>query len=1110
MRFGPPIRNNILGELSALRRTGTVAEYQKQFLALLCRVTPSLNPMHQVNLLTTGLGKPLSIDVELQNPADLQAAMSLARSYEQRLEDDAVAAPRIVENKQRSALSFHSAPAPVPAPSRVGSSMSSSAAIVASKSPTRPGTTGTRFRRLSAAEMAERREKGLCFNCPEKFSKDHHRQCSMKGIYLLEMDEGEDDDSINDDTVTISLHALTGIRTSKTMRLAVIIGGVTMSALVDSGSTHTFVATEAARRLGLSPTTKSGLNVMVANGDQVTSSGICSGIPIKIDSEDFITDCYVIPLVGYNVVLGVQWLRTLGPILWDFDKLTMSFWRDDHQVAWHGHGGDSFPPQAHALTGRDLLPELLQEFDDLFNEPSGLPPERSHDHRIPLISDTAVVAVRPYRYPQLLKDEIERQCAAMLAQGIIQKSDSEFSSPVLLVKKQDKTWHFCVDYRALNSKMIKNKYPIPVVDDLLDELKGARFFTKLDLRSGYHQVRMHPDDVKKTAFRTHHGHYEFLVMAFGLTNAPATFQALMNDILAPFLRRFVLVFFDDILIYSSSWAEHLQLVRAVLLVLQEHQMVLKRSKCLFGEEKVTYLGHIVSASGVAMDPSKVEAVAEWPQPRTVRALRGFLGLTGYYRKFIDGYGAIASPLTKLLKKEGFTWSSEAHGAFLALKKALVSPSLLQLPDFTKRFIIDCDASGVGFGAVLHQGAGPIAFFSRAVAPHHAKLAAYERELIGLVKAVRHWRPYVWGRSFTIRTNHYSLKFLLDQRLSTIPQHTWVSKLFGYDFEVEFRPGKHNGAADALSRREESAELHAISGPSFEIFDLLRQETNTLPELITKRDQIQAGLLTTGWSLVDGLVTFEGKIYVPTASACWPLLLADAYRMGHEGIQKTLHRLRASFYNPHASSLVKDYVKSCSVCQRNKTEHLHPVGLLQPLAVPSAVWEDISMDFIEGLPRVRGKSVILTVVDHFSKYAHFIALGHPYTALSVAKAFYDDIIRLHGIPCSIVSDRDPVFTSTFWKELFRFTNTKLNMSTAFHPQTDGQSEVVNRIITMYLRCLSGDHPKNWLQWLPWAEFCYNSSYQTSLRETPFKVVYGRDPPTISAYQLGSSCVVAVDK
>lgn len=208
--------------------------------------------------------------------------------------------------------------------------------------------------------------------------------------------------------------------------------------------------------------------------------------------------------------------------------------------------------------------------------------------------------------------------------------------------------------------------------------------------------------------------------------------------------------------------------------------------------------------------------------------------------------------------------------------------------------------------------------------------------------------------------------------------------------------------------------------------------------------------------------------------------------------------------------MKDYVKSCSVCQRNKTEHLHPVGLLQPLAVPSAVWEDISMDFIEGLPRVRGKSVILTVVDRFSKYAHFIALGHPYTALSVAKTFYDDIIRLHGIPCSIVSDRDPVFTSTFWKELFRFTNTKLNMSTAFHPQTDGQSEVVNRIITMYLRCLSGDRPKNWLQWLPWAEFCYNSSYQTSLRETPFKVVYGRDPPTISAYQLGSSCVVAVDK
>jgi hypothetical protein len=353
-----------------------------------------------------------------------------------------------------------------------------------------------------------------------------------------------------------------------------------------------------------------------------------------------------------------------------------------------------------------LLDELLCQHEAVFDTPRGLPPARPYDHRIHLLPETAPVAVRPYRYPQMQKGELERQCAAMLEQGIIRPSTSPFSAPVLLVKKADGSWRFCIDYRALNNRTSKDKFPIPVVDELLDELHRAKYFTKLDLRSGYHQVRMHPANIEKTAFRTHHGHFEFLVMPFGLSNAPATFQALMNDMLHPFLRRFVLVFFDDILIYSTSWSEHLQHVDLVLITLRAHGLFLKRSKCSFGTPSVAYLDHVISADGVAMDSDKVAAIASWPLLRSPRGVRGFLGLARYYRKFIRDFGSIAALLTRLLRKEAFVWTAEANEAFAALKRVLSSAPVLQMPDFARQFVVDCDASGTGFGAVLHQGDGP--------------------------------------------------------------------------------------------------------------------------------------------------------------------------------------------------------------------------------------------------------------------------------------------------------------------------------------------------------------------------------------------------------------------
>jgi hypothetical protein len=381
-------------------------------------------------------------------------------------------------------------------------------------------------------------------------------------------------------------------------------------------------------------------------------------------------------------------------------------------------------------------------------------------------------------------------------------------------------------------------------------------------------------------------------------------------------------------------------------------------------------------------------------------------------------------------------------------------------------------------------------------------------LIGLVKVVHHWRPYVWGHSFIIRIDHFSLKYILDQRLTTIPQHTWVSKLFGYDFIVEYRQGKLNVVADSLSRCiEDSMATHSLSSPTFTLYDQLCHECASLPQAVQLRSQINDQTAAPGWPEVDGLLLFQGRILIPEDSSLWPAILEMAHTMGHEGSEKTLHRLRATFYSLQTRRRVREFMQNCVVCQQNKTEHLHPGGLLHPLPVPQQVWSDIVMDFIDGFPKVGGKSVILMVVDQFSKYAHFIPLSHPYSVSSVAKAFFDSIVHLHGMPCSIVSDRE--FTSHFWSELFQLTGVKLLLSSAFHPQTDGQSEVTNRIIAMYLCCLAGDRPRSWLQWLSWTEFCYNSSYQSTLQTTPFNVVYGSDPPPLIKYEAGSSRVAAVD-
>jgi hypothetical protein len=369
-----------------------------------------------------------------------------------------------------------------------------------------------------------------------------------------------------------------------------------------------------------------------------------------------------------------------------------------------------------------------------------------------------------------------------------------------------------VDYRQLNSLTVKGKYPLPIIDELLDDLAGSRWFSKLDLKSGYHRIHLAPGEEHKTAFPTHNGHFEFKVMAFGLTGAPATFQHAMNATLAPVLRKFVVMFFDDILVYSPSYEAHLVHLDTVLSILQRDHWRVKHSKCVFAEQSVAYLGHVVSAEGVATDSAKIDSVKTWPMPANQKELRGFLGLTGYYRKFIQHYAIICRPLTALLKKGViFAWSSAAETAFQVLKQALISAPVLALPDFSLPFTVDTDACDIGIGAVLSQKGHPLAYVSRALGPRNQDLSVYEKEYLAILLAVQQWRPYLQLGAFVIRTDHQSLTHLTDQRLHTDWQKKALTKLMGLQYTIQYKKGINNATADSLSRKPpHSSHLLSIS------------------------------------------------------------------------------------------------------------------------------------------------------------------------------------------------------------------------------------------------------------------------------------------------------------
>src|SRR3984893_11168365 len=895
--------------------------------------------------------------------------------------------------------------------------------------------------------------------------------------------------------------------------------------LIDSGDKMSHISSTFVNAHQLSTATCAIATVLVmADGHKQVVDRIMPNAELQLRDNTEGIDMLVMDMTHYDAILGMNWHYAHYPVTYDYGTVaythhgnTHVLKRDDNAYqsikskyfvsavalsrmirprrirAAGGVEGDRPSIQLYAMYEVSSVnakhadsSQSDEEYRSYFmkhyacvcgDPPIELPPEREFDHHIELLPGSEPIAKPAYRESAVHNDELRRQLDELLKAGYIRPSNSEFASPILFVKKADGTLRMCIDYRGLNKITKQNKYPLPHTDDLIERLKDANHLTKLDLRSGYHQLRMADDSIDKTAFITRYGLYEFLVMPFGLCNAPSTFTRMMNDILRPLIDACVIVFLDDILIYSPTIEQHYKDVSAVFDLLKGNKLYVKMGKCEFFKDELEFLGHIVGKGSVKMCPDKLDAIRIWPVPTNVHELRSFLGMCGYYRKFVKGFSDIAAPLFDLTKNDqlDYIWKEEHQQSFEQLRDALLTGPVLKLPDHKKDWIMYCDASGKSIGGVLaqHDDKGdlrPVLFMSHKLGGAELNWPVHDKEMYAIVYMFKLCRMYVQGKHVTVYTDHRALQHFMTQPSLSPRQTRWMEYLASYDWTILYKEGKYNVVADALSRRpsesnrmdeelEDDSIVFSVSCPII-VDDFL----GLVKEGYQEDDACKAILDSHGTAILslrdDGFIYKGKRLYIPYIDSLKKTLLAEYHDVqcsgGHRGIAATHHKLIQHYYWPHMYEDVVTYVKECHTCQQSKSVNQPPGGLLQPLELPEQPLTDISMDFITHLPKtINGNNGILVIVDRFSKYVRLIPTtsddesGIP-AAERTAELFFRHWCSIYGIPKSIVSDRDPQFTSIFWTYLFQLYTTTLKFSSSYHPETDGQTERTNRTLEEVLR------------------------------------------------------------
>nr|GEZ62409.1 putative reverse transcriptase domain-containing protein [Tanacetum cinerariifolium] len=774
--------------------------------------------------------------------------------------------------------------------------------------------------------------------------------------------------------------------------------------LFDTGADRSFVSTTFSSQIDIAPIALDHhYNVEIADGRIIRLNTIMRDCTLNFLNHPFNIDLLPVELGSFNFIIGMDWLSRYNAVITCAEKLV------------------------RIPFGNEILTIHLP----------GIPPTRQVDFRIDLVPGAAPIARAPYWLAPSEMKELADQLQELTDKGFIRPSSSPWGAPVLFVKKKDGSFWMCIDYRELNKLTVKNCYPLPRIYDLFDQLQGSSVYSKIDLRSNYHQLRVREEDISKTAFRTRYGHYEFQVMPFRLTNVPAVFMDLMNRVCKPYLDKFVIIFIDDILIYSKEEKEHKEHLKAILELLKKEELYAKFSKCEFWISKVQFLDYVIDSQGIHVDSTKIESIKDWASPKSPTEIRQFLGLVGYYQRFIEGFLKITKPMTKLTqKKVKFEWGDKQEAAFQLLKQKLCSAPILALPEGSEDFIVYYDASIKGLGVVLMQ---------------------------------REKRHYLYGTKYTVFTDHKSLQHILDQKELNMRQHRWLELLSDYDCEIRYHPGKANVVVDALSRKEQEplrvrALVMTIS------LDLPKQILNAhtearKPENIKNEDV--GGMLFENAKnpeaigeqklepRADGTQCLNGRSWLPYYGDLRTVIMHESHKSKysvHPGSDKMYQDMKKLYWWPNMKADIATYVSKCLTCAKVKAEHQRPSGLLVQPKIPE--WRE---------------------TDPMDK---------------LARIYLKEVVTRHGIPVSIINDRDPRFASNFWRSFQNALGTRLDMSTAYHPKTNGQSERTIQTLKDMLRAYAIDFRKGWVNHLPLVEFSYNNSYHASIKAAPIEALYGQ--------------------